>query len=233
MTSQSFSRDSGSSREISFQPVNVRMIRTIMGKGLPFMLGSYPIEHVVLVARLKSYVDGACVMMEFQDETGSIGGVLYKGNRSKNIRPLADFSPRIGEYVSCLGILMKNGQGHDSITVDKLINIQDYKSIVLHRVQIVWAHQVRSQILHFSSSYNQTAENLESRLEDADEFKNLSEQQRAIMKCLKNRNPSQGILVDDIMVLAKLPKEVVADNLKQRLEYGFVYSTDCRNYFMS
>jgi hypothetical protein len=233
------------------------MIKKVMSGNLPYTIGNVPVEHVILVARLKSFKQTSFILMELQDETGEISAIMYIGRQSKMIRPLADFTPREGEYVYCLAVLMKQSHAVDTITVEKLMNINDYQSVILHRIQVIWAHMVRNRDLHACTQNNPGVENLDSRFQEVedwrkpaeqrkdlqntekiddpnDELSKLKDPQRIIIQFFRTRPAGKAVNLHEILENCRMPKEEILRNLKELDEFGFIYvGHDQEVYYLS
>jgi hypothetical protein len=134
-------------KDNSYTPLNIRMIRAIMGKGTPFSIGQTVVDQISLVAKLLSMnITAGVVEVELEDESGAINGRIFKRVDSDKIKPLSEFEKRIGEYVYVYGSLM-NFSGNDVIIIGRMQNVDGYEWINLHRTQVFWAQLARKKLV--------------------------------------------------------------------------------------
>lgn len=216
-------------------PVNIKLILDIMKQNKPYMLGKDEIDSISLVAHIIEYNESmGCIEILLMDDTGTIRAKIFKKNGSTLIKPLINYEHLPNGCVYVIGTLM-NFDGNSTVVITRMVNIEKYEFVLMHRTLIMWAYLVRNSILHVFSA-ERILGNLAERFtetEEVDEFKGLTTEQTIICKQVKNSS-AQGLSKTMIYKNAGYPVEKTNNILNQLVQFGFLYSDqDCEMYYFS
>lgn len=252
MTQSTMSRDSIQRKDQGYIPMNIQMIKALMEKGKPYVIGNIGVDNITLVAKVKSLSSniyrycktqnspenvpdkGGSIDMILEDETGTINGIIFKRTGAESVKPILGYEPKLNSYAFLIGSLM-NFNGNDIIVVARMQNVNEYSFVLMHRVQIFWAFLVRNGIMHANINEKPSSD-FADRLNqaDTDDYAQLNKDQRTIMEYIKNKELGTGVHKDEIFKACRLSSDMTRKALDQLVEYGFLYTNaECDVFYLT